>query len=80
MFGVERYISMPKLFRDLLKMNIRPKKELESYIVDALIEMKAADRCFLETGRQWEDLSTTEHKKVIELVKEELQKKNPEEA
>lgn len=67
---------MPKLFRDLLK--IRPKKELKDYLVDALIEMKAADRCFLETGKQWEDLSKIEQRKVIEVVKEELQKKSPE--
>jgi hypothetical protein len=44
----------------------------EGVILDLLIEMKAADRYFLETGYQWQDLDFVQQKKLIEVEKEQL--------
>ena len=44
----------------------------EGVILDLLIEMKTADRYFLETGEQWQDLDLIQQRKLIEVEKEQL--------
>lgn len=64
---------MPNLFRDLMKSRPAAKKtSLEQRMINVLLEMKAADRCFLETGKQWDDLTNVEQRRVIDVIRQEL--------
>lgn len=48
-------------------LNLKESKTLEGAVFSVLLEMKAADRYFLETGEQWNDLGTVEQRKLIEF-------------
>lgn len=55
-------------------LSLKGKLTVEDRILDLMIELKTADRYFLETGEQWEDLDNIQQRRLIDSEREALGK------